>query len=50
MPGTELGRTTLKKAWKGLQPSINAVSSISRGTRLKKSTIIQTAIGMSKTI
>ena len=33
-----------------LHPSINAVSSISLGTLLKKSTIIQTAIGISKTI
>ena len=33
-----------------LQPSISAVSSISFGTLLKKSTMIHTAIGMSNTI
>ena len=49
-PGIELGSTTLKKAWYGLQPSIKAVSSISLGTLLKKSTIIQTAMGISKTM
>ena len=49
IPGIEFGRTTLKNACIGLHPSIKAVSSISTGTLLKKSTMIQTAIGIKRT-
>ena len=46
-PGTELGRTTRKKAPIGLQPSVIAISSSSFGIPEKKSVMTQTAMGSS---
>ena len=43
MVGLRMGKTTLKKIWIGLQPSIMAASSISMGTLFMKPVNMNTA-------
>ena len=43
MVGLRMGKTTLKKIWMGLQPSIMAASSISMGTLFMKPVNMKTA-------
>ena len=49
-PGAATGRTTLRKAWKRVAPSIMAISSMSTGMVEKYSFRIQIVIGKVKTL